>query len=217
MDLLLKKTEKFSLWAVSYEGLPHFAEFVSDANFEIHQGKKAPREEIENFIFHENELFKHSFFYAVKLKTGEYVGAVRITLWDGKFALPMSREFGVDINKILRDRNLNPTEIWHIARLAVNSPDNAKNRLTAQERNFVLKTLLARVISIICRYEDNVMLAECDERFLQMTPRIGIVNNEVVGDPVMYLGSKTIPVINTAKNLSSFLKTERKRKCTNVF
>lgn len=212
MDTLIKDLESYSLWRISKSGLRNFAEFVSHANYNIHQNMMAPEEEISDVLLHEEELFPYSLFYAIKTKNGKYIGAIRVTQWDKKFPLPMSREFGIDINKMLLERNLYPTEIWHIARLAVNNVDDCGIHFSLKQRSELLRILLAQAFTPICTDENNVLLAECDDRFLRMTPHLNLLHTELIGEPIIYLASPTIPIVNTAKNLKPFLE-ENKQYC----
>lgn len=206
MDTLIKKIPPYTLWCISEKNLIHFSEFVANANYLIHQKKYAPDWEIQDVLEHETELYPHSVFFVLKDAGEQYIGAIRATLWDGTFHLPMDREFGIDIRQVINDRGLHPTEIWHVARFAVHSYKNIGLSINFDERLKIIRILLSSVIKLICRHDNNVMLAECDERFLNINPFIGIIGNEIIGESLMYLGSPTIPVINTAKNLSLFLE-----------
>lgn len=212
MDTLIENYTPYSLWSVSEKNLIHFSEFVANANYLIHQKKYAPDWEIQDVLEHETELYPHSEFFALKNSDNNYIGAIRATLWDGTFSLPMDREFGIDIQRVIRERGFKPTEIWHVARFAIHNYKNSGIQMNFEERLRIIRILLSSVIKLICKHSDNIMLAECDERFLNINPFIGIVGNEIIGKPLMYLGSPTIPVINTANNLSMFL-TEKYPVC----
>jgi len=210
MDRLLKEFGTVSLWKVSFEGLIDFARFVVSTNYETHQHvSEVSQDEVNKVLEQEKILYKHSRLFAIKDEQRKYLGSIRVTLWDGIVDLPITNQFGVDVQKVFKSRHIKPEEVWHVGRLAVNQKILKDKGYSLTHRSMILKILIAQALIPICKKSTNVLLAECDERFLANASNLKLKNFDLVGKPIVYLGSAAIPVMNTVPNLLPFLEINK--------
>lgn len=213
MDTLIKDFGHFALWQVSNENINEFAMFVANINYKSHKGGIAPKCEMDAIVYKEQSIYNLSRLFAVKDKNGKYLGTIRTTRWDRKTILPMHEKFGINVSKVLQDRDLDPFEVWHVGRLAVDNVSDRHANYSLNNRAQILRVLLTQAIMPICSDRSNVLLAECDDRFLKMAPQLNLVNSELLGKPVHYLGSPAVPVMNTATNLEYFINQNKQYCC----
>lgn len=211
MDRLIKDFGTFSLWSVSFEGLAEFAQFVVKTNYKSHQKTYSSCQDEINAVFEqEQNLYFKSKLYAIKDQNCNYLGSIRLSKWSEDITLPITEKFGINLKKLFISKNINPEEVWHVGRLAVNREPLRETGYSLNQRSEILKVLMTQALTPICKKEGNVLLAECDERFLKMAPNFDLTNFELVGKPLHYLGSPAIPVMNTVPNLLPFLEKNKR-------
>lgn len=140
-------------------------------------------------------FFENAFYYAI-LANGEILGTIRTVKWDHTTPIPMEEIFGISINNVLIPNNSNKT-IWHIGRFAIDR--KTRHNLSSQ----LLKMLLMYSIEPICHSQSGIVLAECDVKLLKIINKLGI-KTKVLADPVLYLGSKTVPILSERDDLLFF-------------
>lgn len=205
MDKLIHTFEANALWQVSEKGLNDFSEFVVRTNYSKHLDSQPSRMEILQALRLDKYLYSHSMFYAIKNSDKKYIGTIRVTKWKEGISLPFNETFGINIPKVLGQRKLSPKEVWYVGRLCIEE----NSSLSLAENSRILKMLLVQAFAPICKDDNNILLAECDERFLSATPHLGLKNTEFLSGPKKCIGSNTIPVMNTSRNLTPFFEKNK--------
>lgn len=140
-------------------------------------------------------FFENAYYYAI-LADGDILGTIRAVKWDHTTALPMEGIYKISVDDVLEPYNSNKT-IWHIGRFAIDS--KARHNLSSQ----LLKMLLMYAIEPICQSQNCIALAECDTRLLKIINKLGI-KTKTLADPVLYLGSETVPILSEGNDLLLF-------------
>lgn len=84
--------------------------------------------------------------------------------------------------------------VWHIGRFATRQGAGSIE---------LFKQLIITGISPVCEASDSIVFAECDTKLLGTLSKMGIVS-EIIGEPLVYLGSATVPVCIDVNSLRAF-------------
>jgi len=204
----LQDFEHFDLWKVELPDLADFTRFVLRIYYEHHLQIPAPIEEVETCIKEDEYRYERTHFYAVKTKSGEIFGAVNASLWDGKNKLTIEQEYNLDIKQFLKTRGLNPPQIWHTGRFAIDRKIINQNQTLRVMQGFYFKLLLTCAFSHVCTNPENVMIAECDEKLQKALVALGIYSEELSKGNFV-LGSMALPILNTGAGLQSFFEKHK--------
>lgn len=143
----------------------------------------------------ELDFFENAFYYAI-LADDNILGTIRAVKWNHTTTLPMEEIYEISVDDVLKNYNSNKT-IWHIGRFAIDS--KAHHNLNSQ----LLKMLLMYAIKPICQNQNSIALAECDTRLLKIINKLGI-KTKILAEPVLYLGSETVPILSERTDLLLF-------------
>lgn len=177
------------------------SKFVVEENFNHHleyNGKITMEKDILSVYQEEIKYIENSKIFVCKDDKGGITGAIRVLRWNYIDKLPIENIFGINPLLIVEDKELH--EIWHIGRFAIKKGGKDVN---------LFKKLMVCAISPICSHEGNIAFAECDSKLLRILFLLGI-KPKIVGKPINYLGSETIPVSLPYCGLIDFYK---KNKC----
>ena len=175
--------------------LQHLAEFVVSENYKHHSNNILPPDYQKNVrsIFAEEQNYQcDSEIFVSKNLMGEITGSIRVLKWNYKDALPIQKIFGIHPFHVI-DNDTNG-EIYHIGRFAISRETQTIS---------LFKQLMVCAISPICTNKYNIGFAECDSKLLRVLQLLGI-KAKVIGKPVNYLGSETIPICLPYKGLIEF-------------
>lgn len=176
--------------------LPHLADFVVMQNIKSHAGeiKALPEHSKLVQMIYDEECcyYKNSKIYTAFDNTGGLLGIIRTMKWDYNMILPIQRIFG--ISPLTYAKQYQKDEIWHIGRFAI-------KKGVRQIR--LLKHLMILAIHHICTNDNGMALAECDSKLLQSFGLMGI-GYTILGKPINYLGSETMPICMTGEDLQHF-------------
>jgi hypothetical protein len=209
MDILLNDFQDYSLWLVSREHLSDVSRFILRVNHQVHLNSNIIN--YSDFVKTKELDFKSfstSYFYAIKNRKYEIVGTIKAQKWDGKSKLPIEDDFDIRIDKIVKNLDEKPNEIWHIGRFAIDQQKIREDALLRKNRITILKLLLTNVLQHVCMNETNIYLAESDKKLFDKLKLMGI-NSTQIGESKMYLGSETVPIFNTAKGVEKFVKDHK--------
>jgi hypothetical protein len=207
MDQKVKQFDGFSLWQTGKDTLPAFSFFVTNIYSKCcNQQNVISGENILNTLHHDLEHYDWAWFYAIRNSDNAIIATIKVTLWHPALHFPIHDVFKVSIDKILENLSFRPAEIWHLGRLAIDHRMIAADKRLSKYRLHILKILLVTAFRHICAHDNNIMIAECDTRLNEKIRLLGI-HSIPVGNSMMYLGSETVPIYNTAKNLKQFLNT----------
>lgn len=159
---------------IVYENYKHHSQTKREYNFE---------KSVDEILQEEKKFFKDSKIFTVRDNSNQIVGCIRTLNWNYYDELPMQKIFG--FNPILIPKVATSNQVIHIGRFAV-----SKN---AKDKN-LFKKLMLHAIKQICEHKLNIGLAECDSKLLRIMNLLGIKAKRI-GNPKMYLGSETIPII----------------------
>lgn len=179
--------------------LLNLSKFIVHENFNHHTNGKVSTEykkDIESIYFEEMRYFQNAKIYLSKDESGEITGSIRTLLWNHTDTLPIQKIFNINPLDFIE----NPTsKVWHIGRFAI--------RKDVTDRN-LFKRLMVCAIHPICKNKGSIAFAECDSKLLRVMSLLGIETN-VVGKPIGYLGSETIPIGMTTDGLLKFYKANK--------
>ncbi|CAK7038961.1 MAG: hypothetical protein PEPC_01661 [Peptostreptococcus russellii] len=198
MEYIKGIDECFTLSKVEVEDLYKSVEFSILTNYHNYNQTINPFDlEHDITVSYNKELdfFENAFYYAI-LAEGDILGTIRVVKWDHTTVLTMEEIYGISVEEILKDYNSNKT-IWHIGRFAIDS--KTRHNLSSQ----LLKMLLMYAIEPICQNQNSIALAECDTRLLKIINKLGI-RTKTLADSVLYLGSKTVPILSERTDLIQF-------------
>lgn len=176
------------------------------AKFVVHENFKHHFKEISEDICSNNiwSVYKEEMSYAsmseifvIKNQLNNILGSIRVLQWNYVDFLPIQKIFKIDplkyANSIYFER------IWHIGRFAIKK----------ETQNLSLfKKLMVHAISPVCRNKGNLTFAECDSKLLRVMSLLGI-KADIIGKPLNYLGSETIPICITYDGLIDFYETHK--------
>ncbi|WP_440069320.1 hypothetical protein [Tenacibaculum discolor] len=176
------------------------SKFVVEENFNHHVNgdeKKKIEKDILSVYQEEVKYIENSKIFVCKDDNGSITGAIRVLRWNYIDKLPIENIFGINPLLVLEDKELH--EIWHIGRFAI--------KKGAKDPN-LFKKLMVCAISPVCSHEGNIAFAECDSKLLRILSLLGI-KPEVVGRPINYLGSETIPISLPYNGLIEFYEKNK--------
>ncbi|WP_442265278.1 hypothetical protein ACSIGC_13185 [Tenacibaculum sp. ZS6-P6] len=171
------------------------AEFIVHENYNHHTNETLPEnhtDDINSIYYEELNYYNNSEIFVSKDIIGSINGAIRVLKWNFKDILPIQKIFG--INPFLAVKNDSINNIFHIGRFAIKKNVGDIN---------LFKKLMVCAIAPVCEHENNVAFAECDSKLLRVLRLLGI-KAEIIGRPIHYLGSETIPVALPYKGLIDF-------------
>ncbi len=181
--------------------LTELAKFVVEENFSHHCEETVTSVQLQNDIkeicTEESGYFKNSEIFVVKDPLGSIQGSIRVLKWDYKATLPIQKLFNINPLDVTYTQRV--SSIWHIGRFATN-----KNN---QDRTLFRKLMIC-AIAPICKSENSVAFAECDSKLLRVMNLMGI-KTDIIGKPIQYMGSETIPVSMNYEGLKGFYDANR--------
>ncbi|WP_299617567.1 hypothetical protein [uncultured Tenacibaculum sp.] len=173
----------------------NLAEFIVLENYKHHANETLPsnhKEDIDAIYYEELNYFNDSQIFVSKDMLGTINGAIRVLQWNFKDTLPLQKIFG--IHPLMAVKNDRVNNIFHIGRFAINKSIGDIN---------LFKKLMVCAIKPVCEHKDNVAFAECDSKLLRVLRLLGI-KATIIGKPIHYLGSETIPVALSYDGLINF-------------
>lgn len=209
MDILLNDFQDYSLWLVSKENLSDVSRFILRVNHKVHLNSN-----IINYsdLVKTKELdlksFSTSYFFAIKNQNHEIVGTIKAQKWDNLSLLPIEEDFDIKFTDIINKLGYSPKEVWHIGRFAIDQEKIKSDPALRNNRVTILKLLLTNAFLHICTNHANIAIAECDKKLFDKLKLLGI-NSSQIGESKMYLGSETVPILNTAKGVEKFVKEHK--------
>jgi hypothetical protein len=136
------------------------------------------------------------------------IGVIRAIKWNRKDRLPIEYDFNLDLNNLILGLNLQPKQVWHIGRFAIDNEAVCSDNILKSKRITILKLLLLCAFSHVMENTDNVAIAECDSKLFDKL-RLFNIHSHVIGEPKNYLGSLTVPIINTAHGVREFVESNK--------
>lgn len=189
-------TRDFYIETLDNANLSEMAEFVVTENFKHHEDSVnvVETKQINNVIEEEKVLFNTSVTFIAKNKKMEMIGSIRVARWNFLDELPIEKLFNISPFQLMH--RFTKSNVWHIGRFAIKS---GIRQIT------LFKVLMINAIAPICENKNSIAFAECDSKLLRILKMLGIKVN-VVGNPIYYLGSETIPIAMTYEGLINFYK-----------
>ncbi|MEL6559513.1 MAG: hypothetical protein AAFQ94_15085 [Bacteroidota bacterium] len=146
-----------------------------------------------NAVYNEELTYcPHSKVYVERDEHGDIWGTIRVMKWNFVDTLPIQKIFNIDPLDHIEIGTVN--DVYHFGRLAIQ-----RNCPSLQ----LLKKLVAAAITPVCENKHNIAFAECDAKLFRILSLLGI-KMQVIGQPIEYLGSETIPVMFTYDGLIGF-------------
>lgn len=180
----------YKLERLPFLELPDLAKFVVTENFKHHLNGAYPltyETEIDSMLQDEINHFENSKIYVAKDSNGHLIGSIRVLKWNGFDLLPVQKLFSLNVDS---PNNL----VWHIGRFAISQ---------SVKDIHLLKKLMACAIHPVCQNPNATAYAECDKKLFRVLLALGI-RAQVMGKPMNYLGSETIPIKMSFSGLIDF-------------
>lgn len=178
--------------------IPELISFVLTEN-ELHHGKGNVFTEMEAekaALCDEEAQYPNSHIFAAMFQN-RICGSIRIFKRKAFQQLPTEKLYPVDLTAITEAGQ----PVYHIGRFAI-----VKG---CDEKSFrIFKTLMALALNVADKEPTGTVFAECDLKLLRTIRLLGI-EAEAIGEPMLYLGSETVPVQLPWANYQSFLNRYR--------
>ncbi len=178
--------------------------FIVDENYNHHvsgSGHQQYASEINSVYDEELTYCQNSKIFVEKDSDGSILGTIRILQWNFIDPLPLQKIFKINPLDHVDLGQVN--DVFHFGRLAIR-----KNYPSLK----LFKRLIAAAIDPVCENRHNVAFAECDSKLFKTLTLLGI-RMDVIGKPIKYLGSETIPVKISYDGLIGFhLKQQHNQK-----
>jgi N-acyl-L-homoserine lactone synthetase len=200
MDKLIASYGNYSICQLSKSGLLDLAKFVVAENYRRHQklanDNKVNDDEVSDIYKEEAHFFEHSVILVAKNNKNEIIGSIRLLKWNRKDELPITKLFGITNLDEVSPKD-SDAHIWHVGRFAVNADLGTDGIL-------LFRILMTCAATLICRYQNGIMFAECDSKLLKIMKLMGI-KAIVLDDGIEYLGSITLPIYITRSGMAKFV------------
>ncbi|MBU8883854.1 hypothetical protein KSK37_12230 [Kaistella sp. DKR-2] len=178
--------------------IPELISFVLTEN-ELHHGKGNVFTEMEAekaALCDEEAQYHNSHIFAAMFQK-RICGSIRIFKRKAFQQLPTEKLYPVDLTAITEAGQ----PVYHIGRFAI-----AKG---CDEKSFrIFKTLMALALNVADKEPTGTVFAECDLKLLRTIRLLGI-EAEAIGEPMLYLGSETVPVQLPWAGYQTFLNRYR--------
>jgi len=172
--------------------------FVVKENYQHHGVRRSTEEreaEIAMLCEEESQYTDSQIFAAISDHT--LCGSIRICRKLPGQVLPLEKLYALDVNALTAERST----IYHIGRFAVSKGvDRCGIR--------IFRTLMALTLNIADQDHDGTVFAECDSRLLRTVRHLGI-EAQIIGEPVLCLGSETVPVRMSRESYQKFLSKNK--------
>lgn len=208
-DECILSDRNMSLYRIGLGRLSEFTKFVFDMysrHYSKHYQWVATEHDLQLMRESDFQHFPNSVYLAFHCEQHQILGTIKATRKNTEFKFPFDSEFKVDIDQMIRERNLVPQEIWHLGRLAIDSNRLRKEGIPISSREMI-RLLLSESFAVIAQDPSNLMIAESDILVYEMLIDMGI-NMQIVGDLRYCLGSPTYPVVVTGEDLQSWLQSQ---------
>ncbi|AZB28719.1 MULTISPECIES: hypothetical protein [Chryseobacterium] len=171
------------------------SKFIVEENYNHHRvvNLKIIQAEIQE-IFEEEINYVHSKIFLKRDEFHSIIGSIRVFKWNFLSVLPLEKIFKIKLAELIKDSTFS---VWHIGRFAIKKGADTKGFS-------IFKSLLVFAINEVCHIENSIAVAECDSKLLRILNLLGL-ETTILSDPIVYLGSETIPVLFTYKSLRNFL------------
>ena len=202
-------------YKMSTENLYDLIHFVIKENHVHHQEGLNPEDidPVTEALYHEEKQYLNSHIFTA-MSGNILCGSIRIFQKTPHIILPLESIFNINAESIAGEG----ASIYHIGRFAVSKG--------ADKKGFrIFKTLIALALQVAQQDEDGIVFAECDVKLLRTIQLLGI-EAEAIGEPILYLGSETVPIkllwtgyqnfLNNNKNLFSSELQMFRQECPNT-
>ncbi len=205
-DSLIAVIDTIQLYQIGSENLKEFSQFVYKM-YAHHYKKKykwIPREEdLISMEKSDREQFNSSVYFGYKSRENLLIGTIKATLKKENIIFPIEYEFGIDIKQIIKEKELEIEEVWHLGRLAIDSERLKKENTTLTSRE-ILKNLLLHSLRVIGENDKSLMIAESDVLIHEIFKELGL-EMKIIGAQKECLGSPTYPVMLTGIEINNWL------------
>lgn len=206
-DVCITMHDSVALYQIGHHNLPKFSQFVFEM-YSYHYFKKyqwyPTIHDLYKMQQSDSEQFANSVYFGYKNSQQQILGTIKATRREKNIKFPIEYEFNVDIDQVIKEKELEVQEVWHLGRLAIDSNTLRGEKLPINSRE-MLRLLLINSLSVINHQSNNLMIAESDVLIYEIFHSMGI-NMQIVGDLRHCLGSPTYPVIVTGDDINAWLQ-----------
>ena len=172
--------------------------FVVKENYQHYGIRKSPEErEAEIAVLCEEEAQYNDSYIFAATSGHRLCGTIRICRKLPGQALALEKMYGLDIKALTGERST----IYHIGRFAV-------SKGTDRYGIRIFRTLMALALNIADQDHEGTVFAECDSRLLRTVRHLGI-EAQIIGEPVLWLGSETVSVQMSRESYQKFLSKNK--------
>ena len=210
MKELVKKFNDFSLCKVTEkEELLQISQLVLRVIYKHHLNQGFyPKDELQKLYKEDLIALPTSNFYAIYDGYDEIVGAVKSQKWDRKSVLTIEKDFMVNLQYFILGLPYMPKDVFHIGRFAIDQEKIKENETLRQKRITIMKLLMYYALLPIFAGKSNIFFCECDEKLYSKLNLLGL-HTHIIGNPKVYLGSKTLPIYCNHSGLKEFINQNK--------
>jgi|GEM_PF-2034241 len=208
MAKLLQNFEAFDLWEEELCDIANFTQFVFGVFYEHHWQSQPPVEEVEACIKEDLARYPNTHFYTLKTKDKRIFGSITACLWNGEPKLTLEREYNLNIRELIKARGLNPPQMWHLGRIAIDRNIINQDQMLKKTQGMFFKLLMTCAFSHVCTDPNNIMIAESEVQLWKVAKLLGI-SSEILGEARLSLGTESFPVIDTGAGLQPFVNKHK--------
>lgn len=151
--------------------------------------------ELLNLLCEDDRFYKHSIYQVLKGRRDDKIyGSVKITYWNRRTPLPIEKLFKMDLENTPLPES---RHIWHIGRFVI-AGSLRENRIG------ILKKMLYNAFYPVTAFGNGLVIAECDSKLVDTLRKMGI-EVRVLGEPVEYICSETLPIYIKSDWLETFM------------
>ena len=210
MKNLIRAYNDFSLWEIKEKNELHqINQFVLKVYYYHHLRQEVyPKNELLKMVQEDVDSLSNSSYYVAYDNEKHIVGTVKTQKWNQITSLTIEKDFGVNLKMLIKSLPFKPKEIYHIGRFAIDQDMVRKNTNLHQNRLTILKLLMYYALIAVYKEKSNIFLSECDYKLFSKLNFLGIYPQKL-GVPIMYLGSKTIPVFCDYSGIKDFFNQNK--------
>lgn len=195
---LVSSYKQLNLFQIGEEDLTNFSDFVFKM-YSYHYYKKyswIPMDNEQNDMRNQDiKQFENSIYFGFKNLENILIGTIKATLKTGRTLFAVEYEFNINVFEVIKEKQLEVNQIWHLGRLAINSK-KLKEHDSSLTSKRLIHNLLVQIFGVINKQPNSLIIAESDVLIYHIFRDLG-VNMQIIGECQECLGSPTYPVIIT--------------------
>jgi hypothetical protein len=210
MKELVKNFNTFSVCKITGKmELEKLSKLVISVNYKHHLNQHFyPHNEFKKIYQEDIKALGDSVFYAIYDDKDEIFASVKCQKWNHVAVLAIEKDFNVDLRYFIHGLGFQPREVFHIGRFVIDQDKIRKSKSLRQNRLHILKLLMYFAMLPVYSNKSNIFFCECDEKLFTKLNFLGLFP-QIIGEPIEYMGSKTIPIYCDYNGIKNFFNQNK--------